>query len=126
MHQIHEDDIKLTLNFVPLFLFYQKKHVCALNFGFLYYLLATLYSKVSFRMSDIDIVDFKKDVHLNESTRIKRELISFGNRDEVERIGENIVGYSIFDSDEIDEIEQSFDQMTERAAKVSDGVKKWK
>lgn len=73
-------------------------------------------------MSDIDIVDFKKDVHLNESTRIKRELISFGNRDEVERIGENIVAYSIFDSDEIDEMEQHFDQMTERAAKVSGDV----
>lgn len=77
-------------------------------------------------MSDIDIVDFKKDVYLNESTRIKREFISFGSRDEVERIGENIVGYSIFDSDEIQEIEQHFDQMTERAVKVSGDVIKAK
>ena len=31
-------------------------------------------------MADIDIVDFKLDVHLNESTKLPRHIISFGNK----------------------------------------------
>jgi len=68
-------------------------------------------------MADIDIVDFKLDVHLNESTKLPRHIISFGNKDEIENITENIIGYSLFDSDDIADIEDSFDQMTQRATK---------
>ena len=31
-------------------------------------------------MADIDIVDFKLDVHLNQSTKLPRDIISFGNK----------------------------------------------
>jgi len=68
-------------------------------------------------MADIDIVDFKLDVHLNQSTKLPRDIISFGNKDEIENITENIIGYSLFDSDDIADIEDSFDQMTQRATK---------
>ena len=46
-----------------------------------------------FRMSDnVDIVDFNVDIKTNESTKIPRELVSFGKRDEIENISKNIVG----------------------------------
>jgi len=68
-------------------------------------------------MSDVDLVDFKQDVRINESTRVKRSLVSFGTNEELDSVSANIIAYSLFDSDQISEIENAFDEMTDRAAK---------
>ena len=91
------------------------------SFDSLWLILTSLYEKVNLwklRMSDVDIVDFKRDVYLNDSTRRPRALVSFGGETEIERIAENIVAYSLFDSDEIESIEGQLEAMIQRAAKV--------
>ena len=42
-------------------------------------------------MSDVDLVDFKQDVRINESTRVKRSLVSFGTNEELDSVSANII-----------------------------------
>lgn len=66
---------------------------------------------------DVDIVDFKKEVYTNDSIKIPRELVSFGSKEEISRVSESVVGYSLFDSDEIHELEENCLKMIQRASK---------
>ena len=68
-------------------------------------------------MSDVDLVDFLIDVKSNDSTKVPRELVSFGRMDEIARISKSIVGHSIFDSDETAELEEEYFKMLSRAYK---------
>jgi len=66
---------------------------------------------------DVDIVDYKVDIHTNDSTRTPRELVSFGNGDEIANVTKSVVGYSLFDSDEIADLEEKCLSMIKRASK---------
>jgi len=64
-----------------------------------------------------DLVDFLVDVKSNDSTKIPRELVSFGKMDEISKISKDIQGYSIFDSDQIQDFEEKYFKMIQRAHK---------